>query len=253
MFKLGKTIAKDYARSLIIYVISAAIAIPLVCALIFIPVAVATQTNDTTSALLIMVIPATCLLLILFGGGVGMLYFVLRRRANQYDALFTPLGLMGKMYMLSGRQYQGTVQDHQVDVRLYRGPTLDMRIDTPTQARISIANSEAVSLSLARAFGREPLELSDPELSGITVFAQDEGWALSLLINPEVKALLPQLILSESPFLMRQIHLEPGKLRLFLYRNKGLFKFSITPEQAEQWLNGLLSLAHIAESLPDPR
>jgi hypothetical protein len=178
LFKLGKTIAKDYARSLIIYVISAAIAIPLICALIFIPLAIASRTDDTTSALLIMVIPAICLLLIMFGGAAGTLFF---------------------------------------------------------------------------AFGREPLELSDPELSGITVFAQDEGWAVSLLINPEVKALLPQLILSESPFLMRQIHLEPGKLRLFLYRNKGLFKFSITPEQAEQWLNGLLSLAHMAESLPDPQ
>jgi hypothetical protein len=127
-----------------------------------------------------------------------------------------------------------------------------MRVDTTAQARLSIANSDAVSLTLARTFGREPLDLNDPDLSGITVFAQDESWATSLLINPEVKALLPQLILGESSFLIRQVHLEPGTLRLFLYRNKGLFKFTITPEQAEQWLNGLLSLARIAETLPSP-
>ncbi len=252
MFKLGKAIAKDYARSLIIYVISAAIAIPLICVLIFVPLAIASRTDDTTSALLIMVIPATCFFLIMFGGGIGALFFVLRRRANQYDALFTPLGLEGKTYMLSGRQYQGAVQGRQVDVRLYRGPALDMRVDTTTQARLSVANSDAVSLTLARTFGREPLDLNDPDLSGITVFAQDESWATSLLINPEVKALLPQLILGESSFLIRQVHLEPGTLRLFLYRNKGLFKFTITPEQAEQWLNGLLSLARIAETLPSP-
>jgi hypothetical protein len=251
LFKLGKTIAKDYARSLVIYVISAAIVIPLICVLIFVPLAIASRTDDTASALLIMVIPATCFLLIIFGGGAGMLFFVLRRRARQYDALFAPLGLTGKMYMISGRQYQGTAQGHQVDIRLYRGPALDIRVDTTTQARLSIANSDAVSLTLARTFGREPLELSDPELSGLTFFAHDEIWAISLLTKPEVKALLPQLILSESSFLMRQIHLEPGRLRLFLYRNKGLFKFTITPEQTEQWLNGLLSLARIAESLPD--
>ena len=251
MFKLGQTIVKDYARSLIITLISATIAIPLICVLIFVPVAIASRTDDTTSALLIMVIPATCFLLILFGGGIGALFFVLRRRANQYDALFTPFGLEGKTYMITGRHYQGTVEGHPVNVRFYRGPALDIRVDTTAQARLSIANSDAVSLTLARTFGREPLELNDPALDGITVFAQDESWAISLLINPEVKALLPELILSESPFLMRQIHLEPGKLRLFFYRNKGLFKFTITPEQAKQWLNGLLSLARIAESLPN--
>jgi hypothetical protein len=253
MGKFAKIIAKDYLRSLIIALISAAIAIPLICALIFVPLAIASRTDDTTSALLIMVIPATCFLLIMFGGGIGALFFVLRRRANQYDALFTPFGLEGKMYMLSGRRYQGTVGGRQVDVRLYRGPALDIRVDTTAQARLSIANSDAVSLTLARTFGREPLELNDPALNGITVFAQDESWAISLLINPEVKRLLPQLILSESSFLMRQIHLEPGKLRLFLYRSKGLFKFTITPEQAEQWMNGLLSLASMAESLPAPQ
>lgn len=252
MFKLGKAIAKDYARSLIIYAISAAIAIPLICGLVFVPLAIAGRTNDATSALLIMTIPATCFLLIMFGGTVVTLFFVLRRRAIQYDALFNPLGLTGKTYILSGRRYQGTVQGRPVDVRLYRGPTLDMRVDAKTQARLSVANSDTVSVTLARAFGREPLELSDPDLSGLTFFAHDEVWAISLLTNPEVKALLPQLILSESSFLMRQIHLEPGKLRLFLYRNKGLFKFTITPDQAEQWLSGLLSLARIVEARSFP-
>jgi hypothetical protein len=248
--KFAKVIAKDYVRSIIVTLIAAAIALPLICALVFVPLAIASRTNDTTSALLIMVIPATCLLLILFGGGAGMLFFVFHRRANRYDALFNPLGLAGRPYMLSGRQYQGIVQGRQVEVRFYRGPALDMRVDTTTQARLSAANSDGVSLSLARTFGREPLALNDPALDGITVFAKDERWALSLLANSEVKALLPQLILGESPFLMQQVHLEPGQLRLFLYRNKGLFKFAITSEQVERWLNGLLSLARIAETHP---
>jgi hypothetical protein len=245
--------AKDYVRSLIITVISAAIVIPLVCVMIFVPLAIANQTNDTTTALLIMIVPATCFLLIMFGGAIGTLFFVFRRRANQYDALFNPLGLEGKAYMLSGRQYQGIAQGRQVHVRLYRGPALDMRIDTTAQARFSVANSDAVSLTLARTFGREPLPLNDPGLDGLTVFTHNETWAYSLLAHPEVPALLRQLILSESSFLIRQVHLEPGKLRLFLYRNKGLFKFTITPEQASQWLNHLVSLAHVVETLPSPQ
>jgi hypothetical protein len=151
--------------------------------------------------------------------------------------------------MLSGRQYQGNVQGRQVNVRFYRGPALDMRIDTPLQTKLSIANSDMVSLSLARVFGREALALSDPGLSGMTVFTHDEPWARSLLAIPEVQTALRQIILNDSIFLMRQVHLEPGKLRLFLYRSRGLFKFSITADEARQWLDALLSLARIAESV----
>jgi hypothetical protein len=248
--KLVKVIAKDYLRALIVWLIAAAVATPLICGLVFVPVTIASRTSDATSALLIMAVPATCFLLILFGGGAGALFFVFRQRARRYDALFNPLGLTGKLYMLSGRQYQGTVRGRQVDVRLYRGPALDMRIDTAAQVRLSVANSDGVSLTLARAFGRDPLELNDPALDGITVFAKDESWARSLLANPEVRSLLPQLILDESSFLMRQVHLEPGQIRLFLYRNRGLFKFSIVPEQAERWLDGMLSLARIVETQP---
>lgn len=252
MSKLFQVITKDYLRSLIVALISAAIAVPLICVLIFVPLGIASRTDDATAALLIMAIPAAIFLLIIFGGGAGTIFFVFFRRARRYDAIFGPLGLKGKTYMLSGRQYHGTAKGRQVEVYLYRGPALDMRVSTTAQARLSIANSDAVSLTLARAFGRDPLDLSDPGLSGVTVFAHEEDWARSLLVNPEVKALLRQLILSESAFLMRQAHLEPGKLRLYLYRNKGLFKFSVTPDEARQWLNGLLSLARIAESLPVP-
>jgi hypothetical protein len=249
--KFFKMLAKDYMRSLIITLISTVIAVPLVCVLIFIPLAIAARAEDSTTAMWVAIASAVIFLLILFGGGAAFLLIVFFRRARRYNAIFEPLGLKGKMFLLNGRQYLGTAKGRQVDVRFYRGPTLDIRVSTTTQARLSIANSDTVSLPLARMFGREPLDLTDPGLSGLTIFAHDEVWALSLLANPEVKALLRQMILSESAFLMRQVHLEPGKLRLYLYRNKGLFKFNVSPNEARQWLNGLLALARIAETLPD--
>jgi hypothetical protein len=253
MPRIFRAIAKDYLRSLIIAFISAAIVIPLACVLVFIPLGIAVQTEDTTTGMLFLVISVTLFLLILIGGGLGIIPFVFLRRTRQYDAIFAPLGLKGKMYMVSGRQYHGTVRGRQIDVYFYRGPTLDMRASTAVQTRLSVVGSDAVSLPLARAFGREPLSLPDPGLSGLTVFAHDEEWALLLLANPEVKALLRQLILGESFFLMQQLYLEPGTFSLRLYRNKGLFQFKITPDEARQWLNGLLSLARIAETMPTPR
>jgi hypothetical protein len=250
MQKLFKTMLQDHLRAVIISLISAVIAIPLICACIFIPIAIANQANDETSALLIMVIPACLFLLIMIGGSFGTIFFVFSRRARQYDGIFAPLGLEGKMYMLSGRRYQGTVQGRQMDVKVYRGPALDMQITTPLQTKLSVANSDTVSVGLARVFGREPLPLSDPGLSGMTVFTHDEGWTHSLLANAEVQDSLRRLILNDGGYLMRQVHLEPGKLRLFLYRSRQMFKFGITADEVSQWVDALISIARIAESLP---
>jgi hypothetical protein len=250
MQKLFRVMMQDRLRAIIITLISTAIVIPLVCVCIFVPLALANQTTDQTDALLIMVIPACLFLVIVIGGSFGTLFFVFSRRSKQYDALFAPLGLEGKMYMLSGRRYQGGVHGRQVDVRLYRGPALDMRINTWLQTKLSVANSDMVSLTLARAFGREALALSDPGLDGITAFAHDESWARSLLAKTEAQEALQRLILNDSIYLMRQVHFEPGELRLFLYRSKGLFKFTITADEVRQWFDALLSLARVAESLP---
>jgi hypothetical protein len=249
MQKLFKAMLQDRLRAIIISLISAVIVIPLICACIFVPIAIANQANDETTALLVMVIPACLFLLVVIGGSFGAVFYVFGRRAKQYDSIFAPLGLESKAYMLSGRRYQGTVHGRQMDVKVYRGPALDMGIDTPLQTKLSVANSDTVSLTLARAFGREALSLSDPAMSGMTVFAQDEAWTRSLLANPEVQDALRRLVLNDSSFLMRQVHLEPGKLRLFLYRSRGMFKFSVSADEVSQWADALFSVARIAESM----
>jgi predicted permease len=91
--KLFQVMARDYLRSLIVALISAAIAVPLICVLIFIPLGIASRTDDTTTALLIMAIPAAIFLLIMLGGGAETIFFVFFRRARRYDAIFEPLGL----------------------------------------------------------------------------------------------------------------------------------------------------------------
>jgi hypothetical protein len=252
MKKLFNAMLRDHLKAIIISLVSTVIAVPLICACMFIPLAIASQSNDETTALLIMVIPACLFLLLTIGGSFGVLFFVLTRRAKQYDAIFAPLGLDGRAYMLSGRRYEGDVQGRHVDVKIYRGPALDMRIDTPLQAKMSVANSDTVSVSLARVFGREAMTLSDPGLAGMTVFAHDEVWTNSLLTKVEIQEALKTLLLNDSGYLMRQVHLEPGKLRLFLYRSRQMFKFSVSADEVGQWVDALLAMARIAESLPGP-
>jgi hypothetical protein len=86
------------------------------------------------------------------------------------------------------------------------------------------------------------------------VFALDEDWARSLLSDPKAKMLLLRLMQAgESWTLMQQVHLRPGTFLLRLYRNKNLFRYSVAPEEAQDWLDDMLALARIAEALPAPQ
>jgi hypothetical protein len=251
MSKFLRAVSKDYMRGVVISLISTAIVIPLGCVLIFIPLWLVTQ-FDTN--IWVLIISAALFLLILFGGGFSALALTLYRRKRWLDAVFTPLGLSGSAYMISGRQYQGTVDGREVTARFYRGPTLELYVGTPLQTRLGIAEKTKVGLALAGVFQRQPLSLEDPDLEGLSVFALDEDWARSLLSDPKAKVLLLRLMQAgESWTLMQQVHLRPGTFLLRLYRNKNLFRYSVAPEEAREWLDDMLALARIAEALPAPQ
>ena len=130
---------------------------------------------------------------------------------------------------------------------------MELHLATPLQTRFGVAEVGSTTPALARLFGRQPLDLDDPDLSELRVYAIDEGWARSLLSNPDARILMRRLLSAgESWALVRQLVLGPGSLRLRLYYSKRLFKHEITPEEAERWLDDLLALTRIAERLPAP-
>jgi len=251
MFKLLQARFKDNIRGLVVTLLSTVIVALLIGVLIFIPLGLV---SNSDASIWVLIVPACLFLLILFGGGFGALAWTLHRRKRWLDTLFTPWGLAGSAYMLSGRQYQGRVQGREVTARFYRGPTLDLYVSTPLQTRLGIAEKNRTSLALAGMLGREPLALNDPDLDELSIFALDEQWAHSLLAGPEAKALLLRLMRAgDSWVLMQQVYLQPGAFYLRLYRNKNLFKYGIEPEEAQAWLDDLLALARIAEGLPAPQ
>jgi len=251
MFKFFKAISGDYARSMLIGLLSTLIVVPLTCALVFIPIGIVVRYD---ASIWVLIVPVALYLLILFGGGFGALAWTFYRRKRWLDSLFVPWGLTGSRYMLYWRQYQGTVQGREVIARFYRGPTFDLYVGTPLQTRLSVAEVSRAGLLVAETLGRGPLPLDDPDLEGLSILALDEDWARSLLADPEAKSLLLRLMRAgEDWVLMPQVYLQPGAFRLRLYRNKNLFRYGIEPEEARAWLDDLMALAHIAERLPAPR
>ena len=200
-----------------------------------------------------LILPASLYVLILNGGAFGYLALVLRRRKRRLDAAFTPLGLTGQRYMLTGRQYHGTVGGRDVDVRFYRGPMLELHLSTPLQTRFGVAEVGSTTPALARLLGRQALALDDPALDGLRVYALDENWARCLMAEPGARKLVQRLLdAGERWALVRQVVLGPGAFRLRLYHSQRLFGFEITSEEAQRWLDDLLALTRIAEQLPGP-
>jgi len=251
MSKFFRAVSQDYARSMVTGLIAVLIVVPLTCVLIFVPL-VLVQRFDL--GIWVLVVGGALYLLIMIGGGWGAVGWTLLRRKRWLDSVFVPLGLAGRGYMLTGRQYQGVVEEREVTVRFYRGPTLDLHVSTPLQTRVGIGSRSQVGLAVAGMFNRQPMEFADPGMDAFSIFPLDEDWTRSLLAHPQARRLLLRLMTAgDSWALMQQVHLKPGAFYLRLYRNKNLFKYSIAPDEARQWLDDLIALARIAEGLPAPQ
>lgn len=246
--------SKDYLRGGIIYVIAAVIVIPLGCCLIFLPLSLVSGSDlGEAGTLLVLIVPMGLFLLIVVGGSLAFAYRIMSRRTHWLDEAMAPLGLEGKSYGISGRQYHGSFQGRQVDILFYRGPTFSMFVGTPLKTKISVAERNRLGLGLARAFKREPLPTMNPDLEDMVVYAHEEAWGQALIARSEATAVLRRLVYGESKFLLHQVHLYPESFLFRMYRSKGLFDFKIGPEEVQAWFSDMVKLAEIAEALPLPQ
>lgn len=251
MSMLGE-VGKNYARSLIIYVISLLIFCPLVCLLVFLPMWIVNEQNLNAWYL---VIPFGLFLLILFGGGFGALALTISWRARQLDALFVPLGLTGAPYATFFRRYSGGFAGRQVRAYFSRGPLVEIEVATPLQTRLSVTDASPERRGLARLFNQSMAAIQSPAMPGLMAFAQDEAWGRALLDHPQTLGLLRSMLSLQKSLPVQHIILRPGWLRLTLFGSRRMlaFNFDLTAEQARQWLEDLAQFAAIAESLPAPQ
>lgn len=238
-------------RSLGLQVLIAALVIPLACVFIFIPLYIVQNNRfSAMTDMLILGVSMGSFLFIILGGSFGVGAWMVLGRKNRLDAAFTPLGLAGKMYLLNGRQYHGQIGGRQVDVYFYRGPALDVYVSANLKTRLGIGSKDSVGNFVAGLINRTPLPLADPDLARFNVFPLDETWGRAVVLDPTARAALLALLADESALEMRQVVIQPGAILLRRYRGA---QTAITPENARQWVNQLLTLARAAENLPPPQ
>jgi hypothetical protein len=249
--RIAREAGAGCARAATIRLVAVIVVVPLFCLLIFVPLGLVTQLDLDLAWL---IVPAGLFLLLLLGGGFGGLAWVLARRRRHLDSVCTPLGLSGSLYQLFFRQYHGAVAGRRVALYFYRGPAVELEVESSMGTRLAVAEGDAETAFLARLLGREPLALDDPALNGLAVIGLDEEWARRLLARPEVPALLRRLVTFPGSYTRRHVILRPGSLRLFLFGSGRLldFNFDVTAEGLRGWLEDLLALIQAAEALPAP-
>ncbi len=183
---------------------------------------------------------------------VGVVLLVTRRRARSLDAVFTPLGLLGERYLVYGRHYRGQTGGRDVDVYVYRGPTLEVRLTARAATRAQFFHRDSIPVGIAGALNVAPLA-AVPGLDAYAVYPLDDAWTRRWLSDASVvQAIQTLMTVGSEGAIFRSLELQPGEVVLHLHRSRRLFGFSIAPEAARAWLSALEVLARAAEAQPAP-
>jgi hypothetical protein len=243
---------KGCGRSLVFQLLAAVLVIPLFIVFLLIPIWAFTNFNLSNW---VLIVPAVLLILILSGGGVFAVFIVISRRSRLLDEVFVPLGLSGRLYQMTFRQYRGIVAGRVVRAFIQRGPTLELEVATPLQTRLGIARQASATVTAAHLLNRVPLHLDDPALADYLVFPADQAWARNLLVHPEMPVLLKRLLEPKSLFTSHQLLVRSGWFQLYLYGSRNFVDFiiNIKKEDLKGWLDDLLELVSLAESSPAPQ
>jgi len=188
-------------------------------------------------------------ILILVLGVIAWGLWSVRQRAGKLDSVFTPLGLTGKMYLQNGRQYHGTVRGRQVDVYLYRGPTLQIYLAAPLGTRVGISRKGIIQKIAADKLEKEILNLGDPGFDHLGIYPLDHRWTRELLTDPRASEIILRLTDEQSAVEIRTLMIQPNALLLQLGHTQ--IK-NITPENVRSWMDDLWELARIAGGLRPP-
>ncbi len=249
MTTIARDVGTGLVRALVIRLVAVAIGGPLglIWVLTTIWLVVAFEFSPWVLLLVALMWAAPVALLMVLQ--VGVIWW----RARKLDALFVPLGLEGGAYMTHFRRYRGVVSGRQADLRLWRGPALELEIATPLCTRLGITQRQADTSFFAELAGQRPLTLSEPGLAGLSVFALDETWSRGLLADTATAAAVRRLTaLNSGIFTRQQLVFRPQAISLLLTGNRRIFGIDITPGQARRWMDDLCVVAQAAEALPAP-
>ena len=196
---------------------------------------------------------ATMFFLIIFVGGNLFLVGAVLRRKFRLDRAFVPLGLEGSMYRLHFRRYLGDFAGRRAEVYFYRGPVLDILVNSSLKTRAGFTLDYGDTAVFAQFLDRQPFDHGIPGMETVRVWTEDETWAKQAMMDPMVAENLRALLSKREFFVRSVVKVFPGYVQLQLSGNKNILSWSITPELARLWVQTLAAFAGHAETrVPRP-
>ena len=260
MGEIASIYAARIKRRLLIGCISVLIGVPIMgCCVLLLPTVVfpaldgiAAGGGAINSGMVILA-AGILALLALIGIPLVLLVGLTVRRTRDLNAVFNPMGLTGKPFMVYGRHYQGQIGGREVDVYIYRGPTVEIRLKTAVRTRLQVIPKGSISTVVAGMLARDPLATDSPSLDAFSIYPLDPAWTLELLAVPRVvEAIRGLMTLGASWAILRQVEIQPGEVLFYLNRSHKIIGNSIDLSAAQGWLEALESLAEVVESQPLP-
>lgn len=173
----------------------------------------------------------------------------IRKRGNELDEVFEPLGLEGRGYLTNGRQYHGTFRGYPMHIYFYRGPTLQIYLDVPLRTRVGIGRKGAIARIAADMVKREVLSVDDPAFEHLVIYPDDRDWATALFADPQARAAILRLTNEDAATELRSLSVTPSAL---LWQTRYIPMRYIKPEAVRAWVDDLYELARIAQGLHPP-
>ncbi len=259
MRQLTDLIAEYAKRRLFVGCLSVLISVPVMCCCLFglfnfvLPfMDNLARRGDGNTAAIVLVGGGLVALVLLLVVPVGVMLVIINQRARSLDALFTPLGLRGSMYLIFGRHYQGQLAGREADIYIFRGPTVELRLKTGALTRAQFFQRDSIPVGVSGALNKHPLSPL-PGLETYAVYALDEAWTRDWLADKQtVQAVQTLMTLGAEWAIFRSLELQPGEVVLHLYRSRQLFVSALPLADARAWLAALETLAQSAEAQPAP-
>ena len=186
-------------------------------------------------------------------GGLLMVLFGVERRGRRLDDIFASKGLRGRRYLLTSRQFHGSVDEREVDAYISKGPLVEIYVtsDLKTRACVGLMGGKYIgALREATRHKMQELTLQEPHWSGYQAYTLDEPWTKALSEHKRAREIIQDLLSEGGPRSMRWVHITPGAIVFRSHRVSGLL---IDEANAERWIDGLMELASIAEGLTAPK
>lgn len=193
------------------------------------------------------------IIVLILAGIVGAILWGItstRKRANLLDAIFTPWGLAGESYLYSGRQYHGEFKGRHVDVYFQRGPTLDIAIETPVEARAFVVFKSEIGKYSASLGNYEGVAINNPTFHNFSIYSQDKFWMENIIDDEPARQALRQLMRVTGAYELRKVMIQPKELKFTLRR---IHMDEINQENIQAWFDDLFAFIKAVETAPAPQ